>query len=92
MIPNLQNKPDCEDAHKKPVPWHSFLSPLIIIGFVMTFLGFVFPGWLWLLNTPGDTEMITLGAATACGIIGVILMLIGFAFIGFERAKKNRNT
>jgi hypothetical protein len=50
---------------------------VMLLGALMAFAGFVFPGWLWCLLTPGDVEMITLAAASLCGIVGLFLLLFG---------------
>lgn len=42
----------------------------------MAFAGFIFPGLLWCLCTPGDTEMISLVAAGLFGVAGLCLLVI----------------
>ncbi|MBK9202942.1 MAG: hypothetical protein IPL73_10995 [Candidatus Obscuribacter sp.] len=64
---------------------------VILIGAIMAFLGFVFPGLYWCLNTPGDTEMISLAAALLFGLAGVIVALYGVAMaIGHTLAASHR--
>ncbi len=59
----------------------SWMRPLmmVIIGGTLAFLGFVCPGLLWCLNTPGDTEMITLITAGVIGALGSVVFLFGVA-------------
>ena len=65
---------------------HLASNILFAVGAVMMFIGFVFPGWLWLLNTPGDMEMLPLAAITIAGVLGLI-MIIG-AFVKRRLEKK----
>ena len=70
----------------KQKPSHSVSTALFVIGGLMAFVGFVFPGWVWLLNTPGDVEMLPLAAITLVGIVGVISLVAG----GFRRLYEHR--
>lgn len=49
----------------------------LVVGAVLTFLGFIWPGWLWVLCTPGDVEMLTMAVMTAVGIIGCVVFSLG---------------
>lgn len=49
----------------------------LVVGAVLTFLGFIWPGWLWVLSTPGDVEMLTMAVMTAVGIIGCVVFSVG---------------
>lgn len=51
----------------------------LFVGAVLTFLGFIWPGWLWVLSTPGDVEMLTMAVMTAVGIIGCVVFCVGAA-------------
>jgi hypothetical protein len=55
---------------------HTQSAILFWVGGLLAFIGFVFPGWLWVLTTPGDVEMLPLTAITAIGIAGIIVLLI----------------
>ncbi len=63
---------------------HAVSSFLFWIGGILTFLGFLWPGWVWILLTPGDVEMLTLAALTVIGIVGVLILIAG----GFRRARE----
>lgn len=68
----------------------------IAIGFLLTFLGFVYPGWAWVLSTSGDTEMLSLLVASVVGITGIVLIITGvvLSIAGQMRKKaasKNEN-
>lgn len=65
---------------KSSPAWQGSLI-VILIGAIMAFLGFVFPGLYWCFNTPGDTEMISLSAALLFGLAGVIVALYGVAMV-----------
>lgn len=64
---------------------NSFSKAFVLIGLVLSFLGFVYPGWTWLMLTPGDTEMISLVGVTAVGAIGLVLLIIGSMEILLEK-------
>ncbi|MDX1988997.1 MAG: hypothetical protein SFV17_20085 [Candidatus Obscuribacter sp.] len=49
----------------------------IALPIQLTFLGFVWPGWLRVLSTPGDVEMLTMAVMTAVGIIGCVVFSVG---------------
>ncbi len=56
---------------------HVVSNALFGVGSVFTFLGFVWPGWLWVLNTPGDVEMLTMAVLTIVGVAGVLILIAG---------------
>ena len=55
-------------------PSHLISSLLFGCGGIFAFVGFIFPGWLWLLNTPGDVEMLPLAFITLLGVFGLVLL------------------
>ncbi|MCA0315410.1 MAG: hypothetical protein LCH63_16455 [Candidatus Melainabacteria bacterium] len=59
----------------------------LVVGAVFTFLGFIWPGWLWVLSTPGDVEMMTMAVMTAVGIIG--LVVFGVGVLGFVKQRRS---
>jgi len=67
-------------------PSHTVSTVLFCVGGILSFVGFIFPGWVWLLNTPGDVEMLPLAAITLVGIVGVLSLVVG----GFRRLYENR--
>ena len=65
------------------MPMESDLRPSYLIsnllfgcGAIFAFVGFIFPGLLWLLITPGDVEMLPLAAITLIGILGLGLLAV----------------
>jgi hypothetical protein len=62
-------------ANSKSKSNHRTSNILFGIGAVLMFAGFIFPGWLWLVNTPGDVEMLPLAAIILVGILGVVLFV-----------------
>ncbi|HEY9731766.1 MAG TPA: hypothetical protein V6C89_07630 [Drouetiella sp.] len=67
---------------------HKISIALFCVGGVLCFIGFVFPGWLWLLNTPGDVEMLPLVAITLVGFAGVVTLVIA----GIRRVAESRQS
>jgi|688.fasta_scaffold245471_3 hypothetical protein len=67
---------------------HEVSNFLFGIGGVLTFLGFIFPGWLWILSTPGDVEMISLALVTLVGVAGFLTMSAGRA----KRASEDKKS
>jgi hypothetical protein len=61
---------------------------LIIVGAVLAFIGFVFPGLLWAFKTPGDVEMISLIFMTVVGTFGLALLAAGLVTAGIIRTRK----
>lgn len=55
---------------------HAESNFLFVLGGILAFLGFVYPGWIWVLSTPGDVEMISLVVITAVGAIGVLIIAV----------------
>lgn len=66
---------------------HTVSNALFAVGAVFTFLGFIWPGWLWVLNTPGDVEMLSMAVITVVGMAGVLSLIAG----GFRRFCENRS-
>ncbi len=73
------------EKNKNKMSNHRLSTVLFCAGGAMSFFGFVFPGWAWVLMTPGDTEMVPLTLVTIVGILGLILVLVA-AFRRFRRA------
>jgi cytochrome c biogenesis protein CcdA len=57
-------------------PSHLISNLLFGCGAIFTFVGFIFPGLLWLSITPGDVEMLPLAAITLIGFLGLALLAI----------------
>ena len=66
---------------------HALSNTLLGTGVVLTFIGFVCPGWCWVLCTPGDVEMLPLVLLTIAGTAGVVFILAG----GFTRLRESRD-
>lgn len=67
---------------------HASSNTLLGLGAVLTFLGFVWPGWLWVMLTPGDVEMLPLAAITIVGIAGILILIVGALWRVRESRKK----
>lgn len=74
-----------ESNNKNPQN-HTTANAFLVVGGIMSFFGFIFPGWAWVLSTRGDTEMLPLAAITIVGVIGVILCIVG----AVKRLKKGQ--
>lgn len=59
----------------------------LVVGAGLTFLGFIWPGWLWVLSTPGDVEMLTMAVMTAVGIIGLVVFGVGVLILVQQRRR-----
>lgn len=56
---------------------YSISNTLLVLGGLLTILGFIYPGWAWVLLTPGDVEMLPLAAITLVGFAGVLSLIAG---------------
>lgn len=65
---------------------HAASKALFGLGAVLAFIGFVWPGWAWVLLTPGDVEMLPMAAITVVGLLGVVILIAG----GFRRVYEKR--
>jgi hypothetical protein len=56
---------------------YSISNTLLVLGGLLTILGFIYPGWALVLLTPGDVEMLPLAAITLVGFAGVLGLIAG---------------
>lgn len=72
--------------NEKPRQTNIFSNLLFWIGSLLTFMGFIFPGWAWMLMFPSKTDTMPNSVMTVLGATG--LLLLGIATV--KRIRDNR--